>query len=221
MRSGPPLSVDGRSLSPTNSEGRNDGVRGNARRRAVIVSLVGLPATGLLYWTSVVKGDSWTVNAEDQAGFLWITVAILFWQILWLVAGFFLGALWRDLPGRHGPTKALFVALAFAVPEVADFLVAQALGESVPSLIGDIAAFASVMTCTGLVMDLQTFQNERRYWATNASMVAYIYQIRFASVAFFVAQLIALATLWKTLSEVTSMSPTPRFCRQMSRPHQE
>ncbi|MFE5909084.1 DUF6185 family protein [Streptomyces wedmorensis] len=86
---------------------------------------------------------------------------------------------------------------------------AQALGESVPSLIGEIAAFASVMTCTGLVMDLQTFQNERRYWATNAVMVAYIYQMRFASVAFFVAQLIALATLWKTLSEVTSMSPTP------------
>ncbi|MEU7298551.1 DUF6185 family protein [Streptomyces exfoliatus] len=182
---------------------------GNARRGAVIASLVGLPATGLLYWTSVVKGDSWTVHAEDPAGFLWIMFVILFWQIAWLVAGFFLGALWRDLPGRHGPTKALFVALAFAVPAVADFLVAQALGESVPYLIGEIAAFASVMTCTGLVMDLQTFQNERRYWATNAGMVAYIYQMRFASVAFFVAQLIALATLWKTLSEVASTSPTP------------
>ncbi|MFF5282467.1 DUF6185 family protein [Streptomyces sp. NPDC013171] len=182
---------------------------GNARRGAVIASLVGLPATGLLYWTYAVKGDSWTVNAEDSAGFLWITVTVLFWQIAWIVAGFFLGALWRDLPGRHGPTKALFVTLAFAIPEAADFLVAQALGESVPHLIGEIAAFGSVMTCTGLVMDLQTFQNERRYWATNAGMVAYIYQMRFASVAFFVAQLLALATLWKTLSEVTPTSPTP------------
>ncbi|MFD7976425.1 DUF6185 family protein [Streptomyces sp. NPDC059071] len=181
---------------------------GNARRGAVVASLFGLPATGLLYWTNVVKGNSWAVYAEESAGFPGIMVTLLFWQIAWLVAGFFLGALWRDLPGRHGPTKALFVTLAFAVPAAADFLVAQLVGDALPEVIGAIAAFGSVMTCTGLVMDLQTFQNERRYWATNAGMVAYIYQMRFASVAFFVAQLLALATLWKTLSEVTPSSPT-------------
>ncbi|MFI1645832.1 DUF6185 family protein [Streptomyces avidinii] len=180
---------------------------GNARRGAVNACLVGLPVTGLLYWTSAVKGDSWMVTTQDAAGFLKITVVILFWQVAWIVGGFFLGALWRDLPGRHGPTKALFVALVFAVPAAADFLIAQALGGSVPHIIGEIAAFCSVITCTGLVMDLQTFQDERRYWPTNASLVAYVYRMRFASVAFFLAQLLALATLWRTLEEMGPSAP--------------
>lgn len=180
---------------------------GNARRGAVNACLVGLPATGLLYWTDLVKGDSWTVNAESATGFVWILVEILFWQVYWIVGGFFLGALWRDLPGRHGPTKALFVSLAFAVPATVDFLIVQALGGSLPQVIGQIAAFGSVMTCTGLMMDLQTFQNERRYWPTNASLVAYVYQMRFASVAFFLAQLLALATLWKTFADVSTSAP--------------
>ncbi len=182
---------------------------GNARRGAVDACLVGLPVTGLLYWINAVKGDSWMVTTQDAAGFLWITSEILYWQVAWIVGGFFLGALWRDLPGRHGPTKAIFVALVFAVPAAADFLIAQALGGSVPRMIGEIAAFGSVMTCTGLVMDLQTFQDERRYWPTNASLVAYVYQMRFASVAFFLAQLLALATLWRTLAELGTSAPSP------------
>ncbi|MFJ6479501.1 DUF6185 family protein [Streptomyces sp. NPDC091682] len=180
---------------------------GNARRGAVDACLVGLPVTGLLYWTSAVKGDSWTVTTQDPAGFLLIMIEILYWQVAWIVGGFFLGALWRDLPGRHGPAKAMFVALVFAVPAAADFLIAQALGGNVPRMIGEIAAFGSVMTCTGLVMDLQTFQDERRYWPTNASLAAYVYQMRFASVAFFLAQLLALATLWKTLADMGPSAP--------------
>ncbi|MFE1384073.1 DUF6185 family protein [Streptomyces sp. NPDC058740] len=181
---------------------------GNARRGAVNACLIGLPATGLLYWVYAVKGDSWTVNAENATGFVWLTVVILLWQIFWIVGGFFLGALWRDLPGRHGPTKALFVTLAFAVPTTIDFLIVRALGGSLPGLIGEVAAFGSVMTCTGLMMDLQTFQNERRYWPTNASLVAYVYQMRFASLAFFLAQLLALVTLWKTFADVSTSAPS-------------
>ncbi|MEH0573173.1 MULTISPECIES: DUF6185 family protein [Streptomyces] len=181
---------------------------GNARRGAVNACLIGLPATGLLYWVDAVKGDSWMVNAEDAAGFVWIVFEILNWQIWWIVGGFFLGALWRDLPGRHGPTKALFVTLAFAIPATTDFLIVQAVGSTVPQLIGEIAAFGSVTTCTGLMMDLQTFQNERRYWPTNASLVAYVYQMRFATIAFFLAQLLALVTLWKAFADVSTSTPS-------------
>ncbi|WP_369142592.1 DUF6185 family protein [Streptomyces sp. R44] len=180
---------------------------GNARRGAVNACFIGLPATGLLYWVYVVKGDSWKVNAENASGFVWIMETILIWQVFWIVGGVFLGGLWRDLPGRHGPTKALFVTIAFAVPATADFLIVQALGGALPSLIGQIAAFGSVMTCTGLMMDLQTFQDERRYWPTNASLVAYVYQMRFASLAFIVAQLLALVTLWKTFADVSTSAP--------------
>ncbi|MFK0254869.1 DUF6185 family protein [Streptomyces sp. NPDC090445] len=181
---------------------------GNARRGAVNAGLIGLPVTGLVYWITAVKDESWVLNTQDPAGFLWITVEILFRQVTWIVGGFFVGALWRDLPGRHGPTKAIFVAFAFAVPAAADFVLAQALGGYVPWAIGDIAAFGSVMTCTGLVMDLQTFQDERRYWPTHASLVAYVYRMRFASLAFFLAQLLALATIWKTFTE-GGQSPSP------------
>jgi hypothetical protein len=180
---------------------------GNARRGAVNACLIGLPATGVLYWVDAVKGDSWMLYAENAAGFVWIVVEILLWQVHWIVGGFFLGALWRDLPGRHGPTKALFVTLAFAIPATADFLIVQAVGGTVPQVIGQIAAFGSVTTCTGLMMDLQTFQNERRYWPTNASLVAYVYQMRFATIAFFLAQLLALVTLWKTFAEVSTSAP--------------
>lgn len=180
---------------------------GNARRGAVNACLIGLPATGVLYWAVAVKGDSWMVNAQNPAGFVWIVEAILFWQVAWIVGGFFLGALWRDLPGRHGPTKALFVTLAFAIPATVDFLIVQAIGGSVPLLIGEIAALGSVTTCTGLMMDLQTFQNERRYWPTNASLVAYVYQMRFATIAFFLAQLLALVTLWKTFADISTSAP--------------
>ncbi|MEU0059290.1 DUF6185 family protein, partial [Streptomyces sp. NPDC006334] len=180
---------------------------GNARRGAVNACLIGLPATGLLYWVYAVKGDSWRLYAENAAGFVWIVVEILTWQIWWIVGGFFLGALWRDLPGRHGPAKALFVTLAFAIPATVDFLIVQAVGGAMPQLIGQIAAFGSVMTCTGLMMDLQTFQNERRYWPTNASLVAYVYQMRFATIAFFLAQLLALATLWKTFADISTPAP--------------
>jgi hypothetical protein len=183
---------------------------GNARRGAVNACLIGLPATGVLYWFSAVKGNSWMVSAEDAAGFVWIVVEIFFWQVCWIVGGFFLGALWRDLPGRHGPTKALFVTLAFAIPATADFLIVQAVGGTVPQVIGQIAAFGSVTTCTGLMMDLQTFQNERRYWPTNASLVAYVYQMRFATIAFFLAQLLALVTLWKTFADVSTSAPSGR-----------
>ncbi|NXY98985.1 hypothetical protein HYE82_32315 [Streptomyces sp. BR123] len=181
---------------------------GNACRGAVNAGLVGLPVTGLVYWISAVKDESWVLNTLDPAGLLWITQEILLWQVAWIVGGFFLGALWRDLPGRHGPTKAIFVALAFAVPAAADFVIAQALGGYVPWAVGSIAAFGSVMTCTGLVMDLQTFQDERRYWPTHASFVAYVYRMRFASVAFFLAQLLALATIWKTFTE-GGQTPSP------------
>ncbi|MEU8842003.1 DUF6185 family protein [Streptomyces roseus] len=122
-------------------------------------------------------------------------------------AAFFLGGLWRDLPGRHGQTKAVYVSVALAVPVGFQQLIAQSAGDAEQDAIAALAAFASVMTCTGLVMDLQTFQSERRYWPTNAGLVLYVYQMRFASVAFGLAQLVALATIWKAFKEGGPTAP--------------
>ncbi|MFD0356039.1 DUF6185 family protein [Streptomyces sp. NPDC127110] len=180
---------------------------GNACRGALVACCVGLPATALMYWTDMIRNESWLVITQTGGGFLQILFEVVFWQSTWVAGGFFLGALWRDLPGRHGPTKALGVAVAFAVPVVAHQVIAQTIGQSMEGANPAMAAFASVMTFTGLVMDVQTFQSERRYWPTSAGLVAYVYQMRFASVAFCLAQLLALATIWKTLREGGPLEP--------------
>ncbi|MFB7982752.1 DUF6185 family protein [Streptomyces vinaceus] len=180
---------------------------GNACRCALIAGLIGIPATGLMYWLDVVRGDSWMVTAENIAGFLAVVLEILYWQVIWAGGGFFLGALWRDLPGRNGPTKAVCVALAFAVPIGFHEIISQLIGLGLQNTIPAVAAFASVMTFSGLVMDVQTFQSERRYRSSNASLLVYIYRMPIASVAFFLAQLVALATIWKSFKEGGQASP--------------
>ncbi|RSS88366.1 hypothetical protein EF903_15860 [Streptomyces sp. WAC05292] len=181
----------------------------NACRGAVVAFFVGLPATGLMYWLETVRDDSWVFNTENEVGFLYILSDILSWHVTWVVGGFFLGALWRSLPGRHGPTKACWVAAAFAVPVIVDHLIVRAIGQGDVMIVGIIATFASVVTLTGFAMDVQTFQGERRYWASNANLVAYVYQMRIASVAFFLAQIVALATIWKAFKDGGPSGPTP------------
>ncbi len=181
---------------------------GNARRCALIACFVGLPATGLMYWMDMVRGDSWALLAEDATGFLRAVVEILYWQVTWVGGGFFLGALWRDLPGRNGPMKAFYVAIAFAVPVGVHQIIAQITGDAMEGTVAAMAAFASVTTCTGLVMDLQTFQGERRYWPSNASLLVYVYRMRLGSVAFCLAQIGVLVTIWQSFTK-GGAPPTP------------
>ncbi|MCJ1681005.1 DUF6185 family protein [Streptomyces sp. APSN-46.1] len=182
---------------------------GNACRSALIACFIGLPATALMYWTETVHGESWVFITYNASGFLSIILDILFWHVTWVAGGFFLGALWRDLPGRHGPTKAFCVAIAFAIPVAVHRVIVETIGQGAQGTTSAIAAFVSVMTFTGFVMDVQTFQSERRYWPTNASLVMYVYQMRLASVAFFLAQLLALATIWRTIREGGPTAPPP------------
>jgi hypothetical protein len=182
---------------------------GNACRCAIISCLVGTPATGLMYWVEITGNETWIPITRSNVGFIEILLNILYWHLIWVSGGFFLGALWRDLPGRYGPTKAFWVAVAFAIPVVVHQVIAELVGQSVAGVTGAVAAFASVMTFTGLVMDVQTFQSERRYWPSSASLVMYLYRMRFASVGFFLAQIVALATLWKALREGGPAAPPP------------
>lgn len=174
----------------------------NARRCAIIACFVGLPGTGLMYWHDVVGGQAWESTITYPSGFVYIMLIILTWQLTWVGAAFFMGALWRSLPGRYGPTKAFYVAIVFSIPVCAHRLLGELSGHDVQETIAIIAAFTSVMTFTGLVMDVQTFTSERRYWPSRAGLILYIYQMRFASVAFMVVQLVGLATsIWTTFRQ--------------------
>ncbi|MET8212958.1 DUF6185 family protein [Streptomyces sp. NPDC005373] len=183
----------------------------NACRCAITACLVGLPATGLMYWIDMVRNSAWVVLTQDAGGFPSVVHETLYWNLTWAGGGFFLGALWRDLPGRNGPTKAFYVAIFFAIPVCVHWLFGELSGQSTQGVVATIAAFTSVMTITGLIMDVQTFQSDRRYWPTSASLIMYIYQMRFASVAFFLSQIVALATIWKALREGgPTQPPSPR-----------
>lgn len=182
---------------------------GNACRCAIISCLIGIPATGLMYWVDIIGSDTWIPLTQSDVGFISILYTIVYWHVIWVSGGFFLGALWRDLPGRHGPTRAFCVAVAFAIPVIGHQIIAELVGQSVAGVTGSVAAFASVMTFTGLVMDVQTFQSERRYWPSSASLVMYVYRMRFASMGFFLAQIVALATIWKALREGGPTAPPP------------
>ncbi|MFF7971005.1 DUF6185 family protein [Streptomyces sp. NPDC007905] len=137
-----------------------------------------------------------------HTGVLSASLSLVPWSAAtWVIGGFFLGALWRALPGRHGPTKAFYVAVLFAIPICVHWVLGELGGQNVQGVIATMATFTSVLTFSGMIMDVQTFQSDRRYWPTSASLIMYIYQMRIASVAFFLAQIVALATIWKALRE--------------------
>jgi hypothetical protein len=175
----------------------------------MIACVVGLPGTGLMYWRDMVSGDAWAAIIVYPSGFVTIVLNILAWHVTWVGAAFFMGALWRSLPGRHGPTKGFHMAIVFSVPVCAHWMLGELTGQNVRETIAVIATFTSVMTFTGLVMDAQTFMSERRYWPSRASLIMYIYQMRFASLAFVVAQLVTLATVWASLQQGGSSGPPP------------
>ncbi|MGW7410747.1 DUF6185 family protein [Streptomyces sp. NPDC054833] len=181
----------------------------NACRCAVIACFVGLPATAVMYWNDMVGNNNWVLTTLVSPVFPSIVLDVLYWQLTWMGGAFFLGALWRDLPGRHGPTKAFWVAVAFSIPVGVHRILGELSGQSLQGTVAAIATFTSVLTVTGLVMDVQTFQSERRYWPTSASLVVYIYRMRLASVAFFLAQIVAIASVWKALREGGPTAPPP------------
>ncbi|MFJ3310343.1 DUF6185 family protein [Streptomyces sp. NPDC086549] len=182
----------------------------NACRCAIIACFVGLPATAVMYWNDMVGNNNWVLVTLVSPVFPSIVLDVLSWQLAWMGGAFFLGALWRDLPGRHGPTKAFCVSVAFSIPVAVHRILGELSGQSLQGTVAEVATFTSVLTVTGLVMDVQTFQSERRYWPTSASLVVYIYRMRLASVAFFLAQLVALVSVWKALREGGPTAPPPR-----------
>ncbi|MFF8980770.1 DUF6185 family protein [Streptomyces eurythermus] len=181
----------------------------NARRCAMIACVVGLPGTGVMYWLAMVSGGTWAGTLVYPGGFIAIIYIILGWQVIWMGAAFFMGALWRSLPVRYGPTKALCVALVFSIPVCAHWVLGELIGQEVRGTIVVIATFTSVMTCTGLVMDVQTFTSEGRYWPSKASLIMYIYRMPLTAVVFVLTQLASLATIWQSLPHGGPGGPPP------------
>ncbi|WP_327717781.1 DUF6185 family protein [Streptomyces sp. NBC_00490] len=190
-------------LGPRNTWWAN-GVRGV---RCALVP--GLLAAVLSTWAGFVRGEAWRDTLLDLFGLPGMALGIVYWLSTWVGGGFFLGALWRVLPGRRGAVKAIPVVLAFSVPLALDALFGWFTQEGAANLALYAATMLLVLTVTGIALDLDTFRGERRYWQSRLGLLLSIYQMRYYSlqVAYLIGQLIAVITIWQFFAEPAATPP--------------
>ena len=60
---------------------------------------------------------------------------------------------------------------------------------------------------SGIALDLDTFSGERRYWQSRLGLLLSVYQMRYYSlqVAYLIAQVIAVISIWQFFAEPTVM----------------
>ncbi|MFF1273259.1 DUF6185 family protein [Streptomyces marokkonensis] len=174
---------------------------GNACRGAYFAALISVPAVAILTWADHVRGIRWTDKFLQRFGLVETVTAAVSMELLWVGAGFTLGALWRVLPGRRGPARASWLALVYAAPVLVQLAGSWIVDQPFGTWPLDLSLTLLVLTLTGVAMDIDTFRGEKRYWPTRASLLLSVYQWRTASVqmAFLVGQLVALVTIWQQM----------------------
>lgn len=174
----------------------------NGARAARLAAVLGLPASAFMVWAEMIRGEAWNTTTSDPFGGPGLVVGFAGWELRWVCLGFVLGALWRELPGRRGPARALPIALAFALPAGADAVLNHALSQGQGNIPLYVACALLVLTLTAVAMDLDTFRSERRYWNSRYSLLLSVYQLRYFSVqlAWVIAQVVALIGVWEFLS---------------------
>lgn len=182
----------------------------NGSRCARLALIPAVPASLLLVWVWKVRGEAWQATLHDQFGLPDLLLSFVAETVMFTSSAFVLGALWRHLPGRRGPAKALPVTLAFALSIVLDSLVFRFTGESTANLALAVSAMLFVLTVTSIAADFDTFRGERRYWQSRLGLLLSIYQMRYYSlqVAYLIAQVVAMITIWEFLAE-PDVAPKP------------
>ncbi|MFI6035845.1 DUF6185 family protein [Streptomyces sp. NPDC051315] len=175
----------------------------NGVRAARFTQPVSLPISAGLVWAHQLSGESLTGTLYDRLGLPDVPTQFVLWQVGYAAAGFVLGALWHELPGRRGAAKAFPLAVAYALPAGLFALGNWALGEEQTGLAFAVAAMTLVLTVTGILMDLETFSGERHLWRSRVSLLYSVYQMRFLSiqVAWLLAQAAAVVTIWQFFVE--------------------
>ncbi|MFI0709896.1 DUF6185 family protein [Streptomyces inhibens] len=170
----------------------------NARRAAALAAAFGLPGSILMVWMDYSQQFAWMRRGLYIFGAPDVVWSFIRWELVWAGAGLVLGALWRLLPGRRGPARALGLVVAYAL-----LIGLGLLGNLITDQeIGNIAVGGSLMllilTLTSLSMDVYTFRPERRFWPNRVGQLLAIYQIRgfSAQVAYVLVQVIAVLTIF-------------------------
>ncbi|MET9778575.1 DUF6185 family protein [Streptomyces sp. NPDC006367] len=183
----------------------------NGSRCARLALIPAVPASLLLVWAWRVRGEAWQATLLDDFGLPDLLLSFVAEAVMFTSSAFVLGALWRHLPGRRGPAKALPVALAFALPIALDSLVFRFTGESTANLALVVSTMLFVLTVTSIAVDFDTFHGERRYWQSRLGLLLSIYQMRYYSlqVAYLIAQVVAMITIWEFFAEPDATPKPP------------
>ncbi|GAB2579230.1 hypothetical protein GCM10027168_10130 [Streptomyces capparidis] len=180
----------------------------NGVRAAGVAGAFGVPATAAMLWMEHLRDGGWEELLHQRHGLVDLVAFTVYWHVSWVGTGFALGVLWRLLPGRRSVTRASVLSAAYALPVAADWLgdraVAQEPGQD---LLGALLVFV-VLTLTAMVMDLDTFGAEKRYWPTRAGLLLSVYQMRslWVQVLLFAAQIVAVITL---VTSIGGGEPSP------------
>ncbi|MFE7524753.1 DUF6185 family protein [Kitasatospora sp. NPDC057542] len=184
----------------------------NARRAALLAAAFGLPGTLVILWFSYqAEQTQWMYTAQDSFGAPNMVRLFLTLELASAGAGLVLGGLWRLLPGRRGPARALSLVAVYTL-----LIVMGTLGDLITDQpLGNVAIATCqmllVLTLTGLAMDADTFHAERRLWPSRFGLLLWIYQLRgfSAQIAYVLAQLGALIVIAKFFigPDIRSMKP--------------
>ncbi|MFD0353380.1 DUF6185 family protein [Streptomyces sp. NPDC127110] len=175
----------------------------NARHAARLAFCFGLPASAALVWVAYL-GDARVRMSTFQSpnGLMEIAAKFGAWQVAWAGAGLVLGALWRLLPGRRSPVRALSLTAAYAIPICVGALIAQITDTELGYVFLHVALMLLVLTLTSIWMDMATFSEERKFWPSNVGLLLSVYQLRGLStqVAYLAAQLAIVVGVWRSLA---------------------
>ncbi|MEU2390635.1 DUF6185 family protein [Streptomyces sp. NPDC007369] len=171
----------------------------NARHAAKLAFLFGIPASIALVW---LTSGSWLLTLHKPTGLLDIVANLCTWQIAWAAAGMALGALWRVLPGRHSPVRALSLTMAYALAVGVGALLSRITDTKPGYALLHVLLMLTVLTLTSLWMDMSTFSGERQFWPSRFGLLLSVYQMRgiSAHIAYILAQMAAAATIWAELA---------------------
>ncbi|MGW1195294.1 DUF6185 family protein [Streptomyces sp. NPDC002536] len=175
----------------------------NARRAALLAAAFGLPGSMIIVWLIYSPEHQWMRTGQYFFGAPDVVWAFLSSELTWAGAGLVLGALWRLLPGRRGPARALSLVIAYALLIglgcVGNLITDQGLGTG----IFGIVLMLPVLTLTSLAMDADTFRSERRFWPNRVGLLLSVYQIRSfsAQIAYVLVQLVAVLTVLRFFTE--------------------
>ncbi|MFI1868531.1 DUF6185 family protein [Streptomyces jumonjinensis] len=175
----------------------------NARHAAKLAFVFGIPASFAVVWlTSFPDHRTWLFTLHTPNGLLEIVAKFCAWQIAWAGAGMVLGALWRVLPGRRSPVRALSLTVAYALPVGVGALLSRITDTELSKALLYVMFMLIILTLTSLWLDMSTFREERQFWPTSFGLLLSIYQLRgiATQTAYVLALMATAAAIWRDLA---------------------